>query len=238
MGEFHQHRIAGGEGDAAARALHHRRVVGGFGVGRPAGVGVQQWSKAEGLRGLSPPEARARHGLGGAVLGLGALEGVGDGEGGDRAVGAGQGVQQGLQMRPGDEGPGGVVDQDDFVRSRVERLEAGKHRLGPRAAADGRRPAEQSGQRLVRQGLATVGHNHDQLARAGGEQGFGGPADHRPAGQVAPLLGAAGTGPAARSSRDNYGDKFHGAVFRGSNVIVQALRRCTICLKSSRVGCL
>ncbi len=208
-GQFHQHRIAGNQGHAAAGPLHHPRVVRGLLVGRPLGVGRGQAAQAEGLRGLGAPQAVTAHGLGDQAFAT--LEGVGDGQGGDRAVGVLQRRQQPVHMQPRHEGPGRVVHQHRLAFVAGQRGQARPHGPRPGLAPRHGPPALKARQRILGRGQPVGRHDDNHLCGPGQEQALHRPADHRPGGQEAPGLGLARTGPQAFARRNDNRRKTHGS---------------------------
>ena len=93
------------------------------------------------------------------AIGLGQLDGVGDGDRGDRRAGAAGGVDRARDQRRRDKGPRRVMDQDDVGLVAGERFQSGMDRGLPRRAAAGWRLMPQAGHRFVEQG-GIVGIDH------------------------------------------------------------------------------
>ncbi len=200
IGELHQHGVARRRHHLAAGSFDGRGVIGrrlGFG---PGGIAGLQLVVAEGLGRLHPEQARARDRRQGAVAVV-ALEGVGHSQDRHGPVRLLQRRQQHGHVPRLHKGPGGVVDQHRLggrvgqgLKARHDRIRA----LGP-AQHDGH--AAQARQGLGRRGLFPLGDGDDQPFGAGGRQALGRPAQHRLAGEQAPLLRAL----AARAAADPCG---------------------------------
>jgi len=131
-GELEEAGIAGNQGDAGAGGLHDGGFVRGL-APRPGLEGGEEGGSREGLGGLGAPEALPVHGPG--DLAVSALEAVGDGQGGDGAVSVPEGGEDPGDDRRLQEGAGGVVDQDRFVRRPVQGGETGPDGQGAQGAA-------------------------------------------------------------------------------------------------------
>jgi hypothetical protein len=150
------------------------------------------------------------------------LQGVGDREGGNCARGVLQGRDKRLDVAALDERPRGVVDQHGLRRILRKGVEAGAGRITPfRATGDHRGAQTLDG----RQGLRDLirRRDDDQPRGAGRRQRLGRPAQHRLAGEVAPLLGLTPCAGARTGGQDD-GGEVHGRCFGEQSRSVQRAR--------------
>ena len=144
-GQFHVRRIAFKGRYRQSRPFGERRIVGEIAaaVARGAAMGVENHIEPKRLRRLRDSQPRAfRRGFDvSAIADL--FDRVGDRDRGNGRAGAAGGVDRARNHRRRDEGPRGVVDQDDIGLLAGQRLESGMHRgLARRAAIGGRLVAQ------------------------------------------------------------------------------------------------
>ena len=210
IGQFHQGRIAGGQHDPSTVGLDHGGVVGRLIGAGPVGIGLGQAPGAGRLRGLGAIQAVAGHGFRPTVQSP--TQGVGDGQSGEGGVGVPERGEKLANVALVDQRSRGVVDKDRHVSLGGEGGQACLHRQRAGRAADGQLPAVQSGQDFGRCLLGVLGHDDHEVDRAGREKALDRPAQHRLAGQAAPLLGGSGAGPGTASGGDDDGGETHGRV--------------------------
>ena len=138
--QFHVRRIAFKGRYRQSRPFGERRIVGEIAaaVARGAAMGIENHVEAKRLRRLRDSQPRA---LGRRldIAGLAdLLDGVGDRDRRHRRAGAAGGIDRARNHRRRDEGPRGVVDQNDVGLLGRQRLEPGMHRGLARRAAIGR----------------------------------------------------------------------------------------------------
>ena len=159
--QFHVGRIAFKGRYRQSRPFRERGIVGEIAaaVARGAAMGVEDDIEAKRLRRLRDPQPRAlRRGL--DIAGIAdLLDRVGDGDRRNRGAGAAGGVDRARNHRRRDEGPRGVVDQNDVGLLARERLESGMHRGLARRAAIGRRRMAQAADGVVEH-RGVVGIHH------------------------------------------------------------------------------
>jgi len=121
VGDFFEHGVSGHQHDVMAQAAEHLGIVGGFfGIG-PGAMRGEDDIEVKGLRRLNAVQAST-----GDIIakGVGAFrQRVGDGEDRDGAWSVVECGEQGVNHCGGDEGTGGVVDQNSghaFVRERLQ----------------------------------------------------------------------------------------------------------------------
>ncbi|MEY9588887.1 hypothetical protein ABIA06_001178 [Bradyrhizobium yuanmingense] len=195
--ELHVGNIAFKGCNRQSRPFGNRGIVGEIRASIPCRTTMRLEDDVEtkGLRRLCDPQGSAlRRGLDVAAF-AGDLDGVGDGNGGDRSAGAARRLDRARDHAFRDEGARGVVDQHDVRIVLGQRFEAGEHRSLPRRAAIGRwlvpEPCDRCGEHGAVVGVHHRLHREHLSVTA---EGFHGAADHGHAADLAILLRPAGAG--------------------------------------------
>ena len=197
-GQLFERRVAFDDRHLDAGRARDLGVVGRL-AADPFPVGTMNRVEAERLRRLHPHQPLPRH-----RFAIGPHQRVDHRQSGDGALARGQRLEQAVDHRAGQEGAGGVVDQDAL--GAPDRLEAVAHRLLPgRAAQDWGGKGAIAYRGAIGRFLALADHDLDSID-AGMIEAVDGMGEQRAAGDPAILLGRLGAGAAAAAGRDHQCD--------------------------------